>query len=79
MSHKGASEGYGQTIIDPETGEKTLQYISFAKKALKWGADGVVVGATYPEKITEIKQLLGEKVPFTPLALALKVDPQKLR
>jgi orotidine-5'-phosphate decarboxylase len=62
MSHKGASEGYGQTIIDPETGEKTLQYISFAKKALKWGADGVVVGATAPEKIAEINQILGEKV-----------------
>ncbi len=62
MSHKGASEGYGQTIIDSETGEKTLQYVSFAKKALKWGAEGVVVGATYPEKIEEIKQILGQKV-----------------
>jgi orotidine-5'-phosphate decarboxylase len=62
MSHKGASEGYGQTIIDPETGEKTLQYISFAKKALMWGADGVVVGATVPEKIAEVKRILGEKV-----------------
>ena len=64
MSHKGASEGYGQTIIDSETGEKTLQYVSFAKKALKYGADGVVVGATYPQKITEIKQIVGEKVPI---------------
>ena len=62
MSHKGASEGYGQTIIDSETGEKTLQYVSFAKKALRWGADGVVVGATYPEKIKQIKQILGQKV-----------------
>jgi orotidine-5'-phosphate decarboxylase len=62
MSHKGAIEGYGQTIIDSETGEKTLQYLSFAKKALEWGADGVVVGATYPEKIKEIKQILGQKV-----------------
>ena len=62
MSHKGASEGYGQTIIDPETGEKTLQYLSFAKKAFKYGADGVVVGATYPQKITEVKQVVGEKV-----------------
>jgi orotidine-5'-phosphate decarboxylase len=62
MSHKGASEGYGQTIIDSETGEKILQYVSFAKKALKWGADGVVVGATYPEKIKEIKRILGQKV-----------------
>lgn len=62
MSHKGASEGYGQTIIDPETGQQTPQYVSFAKKALKWGADGVVVGATVPEKIAEVKQILGEKV-----------------
>ena len=62
MSHKGASEGYGQTIIDSETGDKTLQYVSFAKKALKWGADGVVVGATVPQKIAEVKQILGGKV-----------------
>jgi orotidine-5'-phosphate decarboxylase len=61
MSHKGAIEGYGQTIIEPQTGQKTLQYIFFAKKALIWGADGAVVGATYPEKISEIKQILGEK------------------
>jgi orotidine-5'-phosphate decarboxylase len=62
MSHKGAIEGYGQTIIDPETGLQTPQYISFAKKALKWGADGVVVGATVPEKIAEVKQILGQNV-----------------
>jgi orotidine-5'-phosphate decarboxylase len=62
MSHKGSCEGYGQTIIDSETKEKTLQYISFAKKALKWSADGVVVGATYPEKIKEVKQILGQNV-----------------
>jgi orotidine-5'-phosphate decarboxylase len=62
MSHRGASEGYGQTIIDPETGLQTPQYFSFAKKALKWGADGVVVGATFPQKIAEIRQILGQNV-----------------
>ena len=63
MSHKGASEGYGQTIIDPETGKcKFRSTVSFAKKALKWGADGAVVGATVPEKIREIKQILGQHV-----------------
>jgi orotidine-5'-phosphate decarboxylase len=62
MSHKGASEGYGQTVLDPETGEKTLQYVSFAKKALKWGADGVVVGGTVPQKIIEVKKILGDKI-----------------
>ena len=36
----------------------------FAEKALKWKADGAVVGATYPEKIREIHQMLREEVPI---------------
>jgi orotidine-5'-phosphate decarboxylase len=64
MSHKAAFEGYGQTIIDAETGRKLPQYISFAKKALKADADGAVVGATYPEKIREVHEILEEKVPI---------------
>jgi orotidine-5'-phosphate decarboxylase len=64
MSHKGANEGYGQTIYDEEAGTKTAQYVSFAKKALKWAADGVVVGATYPEKIREIHEILRENLPI---------------
>jgi orotidine-5'-phosphate decarboxylase len=62
MSHKGAAEGYGQTIIDLGTGTATPQYISFAKKALEWDADGVVVGATIPDKIREIRKVLGQNV-----------------
>jgi len=61
MSHKGAAEGYGQTVVDPYTGEQMPQYVSFARKAVQWGADGVVVGATHPEKIAEIKQILQDK------------------
>jgi len=64
MSHKGASEGYGQKVIDAETGEETPQYVLFAKKALKHEADGAVVGATYPEKIREVREILGEKTPI---------------
>jgi orotidine-5'-phosphate decarboxylase len=64
MSHKGANEGYGQMIIDPQTGEKIPQYIYFAKKTLEWNADGAVVGATYPEKISEIYSLLKEEIPI---------------
>jgi orotidine-5'-phosphate decarboxylase len=64
MSHKGASEGYGQTVMDAESGQKTPQYMVFAKKALKWNADGVVVGATYPEKIKEVHAILGGKIPI---------------
>lgn len=64
MSHKAAFEGYGQTIIDANTGKKVPQYISFAKKALKYDADGAIVGATYPEKIKEIHEILSKKVPI---------------
>ena len=64
MSHKGAAEGYGQTLYDLQTGEKTPQYLNFAKKALSRNADGVVVGATVPDKIREIYSVLGETVPI---------------
>jgi orotidine-5'-phosphate decarboxylase len=64
MSHKAATEGYGQTIYNAETGGKMLQYVSFAEKALKWNADGAVVGATYPEKIREVHGILGERIPI---------------
>ena len=64
MSHKGAPEGYGQTVQDPKTGEPRSQYMVFAEKALEWKADGAVVGATYPEKIREVYAVLKEKVPI---------------
>jgi orotidine-5'-phosphate decarboxylase len=67
MSHKGALEGYGQTIRDPKTERQLPQYVAFAQKALEWKADGVVVGATYPEKIKEIHSILKDNVPiFSP-------------
>ena len=64
MSHKAAYEGYGQTIISAETGKKKLQYVSFAEKALELDADGVIVGATYPQRIREVHDVLGDKVPI---------------
>ncbi|MEM1990810.1 MAG: orotidine 5'-phosphate decarboxylase [Candidatus Bathyarchaeia archaeon] len=64
MSHKAAWEGYGQKVYDPFTGTIKPQYIIFAEKALAWGADGAVVGATYPEKIGEVYAILGERVPI---------------
>ena len=64
MSHKGAAEGYGLTVRDPITGAETKQYLAFARKAGKWNADGVVVGATAPDKIREIRIVLGEEVPI---------------
>ncbi len=64
MSHKGAEEGYGLTVRDPITGAETKQYLAFARKAGNWKADGVVVGATAPDKIREIRIVLGEEVPI---------------
>jgi orotidine-5'-phosphate decarboxylase len=62
MSHKGAFEGYGQSVL--YAGETRKQYEVFAEKALEWEADGAIVGATYPEKIARVFQILGEKVPI---------------
>jgi len=64
MSHKGAVEGYGQIVQDPATKQLVPQYRIFAEKALKWNADGAVVGATYPDKIREVHALLKGKVPI---------------
>jgi orotidine-5'-phosphate decarboxylase len=64
MSHEAAWEGYGQTIQEAKTDTRTLQYVAFAKKALEWNADGIVVGATYPGKIEEIAKITTDKVPI---------------
>jgi orotidine-5'-phosphate decarboxylase len=64
MSHKAAWEGYGQTVQEAETEKLIPQYLAFAKKALEWKADGVVVGATYPGKIKGIAKILTDKVPI---------------
>lgn len=64
MSHKGAAEGYGQIVQDSTRKQLVPQYKIFAEKALKWNADGAVVGATYPDKVREIHALLKDKVPI---------------
>jgi orotidine-5'-phosphate decarboxylase len=67
MSHKGASEGYGQTVIDEKTGARRAQFEVFAERALQWGADGAIVGATFPETIVRVGKILGDRVPiFSP-------------
>ncbi len=64
MSHRGSAEGYGQIIYDQEKHTEMRQYVSFARKALQWNAAGVVAGATVPEKIKEIHEILQERVPI---------------
>lgn len=64
MSHRAAWEGYGQKVYDPISGRVKPQYIIFAEKALLWGADGVIVGATYPEKIREVYAVMKGSIPI---------------
>ncbi|MHA1722142.1 MAG: orotidine 5'-phosphate decarboxylase / HUMPS family protein [Candidatus Baldrarchaeia archaeon] len=65
MSHPAAKEGYGQVVFI--NGVKKPQYVIFAEKALKWEAHGVIVGATRPTIVKEVKDILGKTVPiFSP-------------
>jgi len=68
MSHPGASEGYGQKILSNAGSKKTrLEFEIFAERAVKWKADGAVVGATRPNIVRRAKEILGTSVPiFSP-------------
>ena len=63
MSHPGAKEGYGLNVsADGKKSEPLYQH--FARVARKWDTDGIIVGATHPEKITEIRAILGTEIPI---------------
>jgi len=64
MSHSGAKEHFEALILNRETGTIKPQYLIFAEKAINWGADGVIVGATKPDKIKEIKALVEDVLPI---------------
>ncbi|MFX0068398.1 MAG: orotidine 5'-phosphate decarboxylase / HUMPS family protein [Promethearchaeota archaeon] len=67
MSHPASVEGYGQSIYDPYSGQKIPQYLAFAEKAVRWKADGVVCGATFPDKIRDVYNVLDLDIPiFSP-------------
>ncbi len=63
MSHPASNEGYGLEIMVDKKNHEPI-YHEFAKRALKWDVDGVIVGATYPERIREIRRLVGEDIPI---------------
>lgn len=64
MSHPGAAEGYGQEVVAPQGGKIQAQYKVFAKKAVAWNADGVIVGATRPRIVEEVRSILGNRLPI---------------
>lgn len=60
MSHPGAVEGYGLVLGRPR---KAL-YQLFLQRALDWRADGVVIGATNLQVVSEAARFLEGKVPI---------------
>lgn len=52
MSHPAAAQGYGLSISDPR---RTI-FEDFVDRAVEWKADGVVVGATQPDKIATVRK-----------------------
>ncbi len=62
MSHPGASEGFHQIVVDSQTGFQKPQFLIFAEKANIWGADGVIVGATSPQIIKSVRDVLKKNI-----------------
>ncbi len=67
MSHPGASEGYGQKVLNGRSQKTRPEFEIFAERAVQWRADGAVVGATRPAIVRRAKEILGTRVPiFSP-------------
>jgi orotidine-5'-phosphate decarboxylase len=68
MSHPGASQGYGQKVLPTPRSKNTRpEFEIFAERAVQWKADGAVVGATRPNIVRKVKEILGTSVPiFSP-------------
>jgi orotidine-5'-phosphate decarboxylase len=66
MSNKGALEFFEAVIYDEELGVFDKLYKVFARRSLRWGADGVVVGATRPEAIKQVREIVEDLPIFSP-------------
>jgi orotidine-5'-phosphate decarboxylase len=65
MSHPAAKDGYGLTIAPDDKVKKAEPlYTRFARQARLWDVDGIIIGATHPEKIQEIRTVLGDDIPI---------------
>ncbi|MGY5858496.1 MAG: orotidine 5'-phosphate decarboxylase [Candidatus Thorarchaeota archaeon] len=64
MSHPAAKDGYGLSTVDEKSKKTEPLYIRFARQARLWDVDGIIVGATHPEKILEIRAVVGDEIPI---------------
>lgn len=63
LSHKAAEEGYGLQVKGDQGAVKPL-YEVFLERAVRWNAEGVVVGATNLERIRESAAFLKGRIPI---------------
>ncbi|MHC1629041.1 MAG: orotidine-5'-phosphate decarboxylase [Candidatus Nezhaarchaeales archaeon] len=66
MSHKGASEFFEAVVYDEELKMFDKLYKIFLRRAVEWRADGLIVGATRPDIISQAKEVVGDKPIFSP-------------
>lgn len=77
MSHSGAQDTYGLSVNSPLHDRVSTLSELFVSRALDWGADGLVIGATYPKTIKKTRQLVGDRLPiFSPGIATQGGDPK---
>jgi orotidine-5'-phosphate decarboxylase len=77
MSNPGAETLYSLKTA-PINGKPRPVFELFAEMAVQWKANGVIVGATKPEIITRVRELVGPNVAiFSPGVGAQGGDPRK--
>ena len=62
MSNPGASDDFGQLVLQSPQSKPRPQYEIFAERAQQWGADGAVVGATRPQIVKKVRSKLSDGV-----------------
>lgn len=65
-SNPGAREFQDLEVVDPEQGRRGKPlYQVVAEHVKTWGENvGVVVGATYPEELKKIREIVGDNIPI---------------
>ncbi len=59
MSNSGATETYGLTVLSD--GKESRLYDEFLRRALSWGADGVVVGGTQLDVLRAVSEIVADR------------------
>jgi len=77
MSNPGADETFGIPVLDPQTRTPSPAYGLFCRMAVERRFDGVVVGATRPDTIHLVRELVGSLLIVAPGVGVQGGDPQQ--